>query len=80
MRAGMCNGTMVAQVLRKLVQVFKLLADAPAAPVSAGMDLLNAHRQHASPQVMLPTPRKPLRPPHHTLPFLLLEPSTFAFP
>ncbi|KAL3138889.1 hypothetical protein ABBQ32_005714 [Trebouxia sp. C0010 RCD-2024] len=38
------------QVLCNLVQVFKLLADAPAAPVSAGMDLLNAYRQHASPQ------------------------------
>ena len=44
---------MSLQVLRNLVQAFKLLAEAPAAPVSAGMDLLNAHRQQASPQVML---------------------------
>ncbi|KAL0041964.1 hypothetical protein WJX79_010411 [Trebouxia sp. C0005] len=36
------------QVLRGLIQAFKLLADAPAAPVSAAMDLLNAHRQAAA--------------------------------
>lgn len=39
------------QVLRGLIQAFKLLADAPAAPVSAGMDLLNAQRQVSSQQV-----------------------------
>ncbi|KAL0041965.1 hypothetical protein WJX79_010411 [Trebouxia sp. C0005] len=38
------------QVLRGLIQAFKLLADAPAAPVSAAMDLLNAHRQVFSQQ------------------------------
>ena len=46
------------QVLRNVVQAFKLLAEAPAAPVSAGMDLLNAHRE----QVRLPT-MPPLSPP-----------------
>ena len=39
------------QVLQNLVQTFRLLAEAPAAPVSAGMDLLNAHRDHPRPQV-----------------------------
>ena len=57
---------MLWQVLRNLVQAFKLLAEAPAAPVSAGMNLLNAHRQQASPQV---TPH-PTNPP---LPFLYLD-------
>ena len=39
------------QVLRSLVQVFKLLAEAPAAPVSAGMDLLNAYKDCSGQQV-----------------------------
>lgn len=44
---------MFAQVLRNLVHAFKLLADAPPPPVSAGMDLLTAHREFHSPQVQL---------------------------
>ncbi|DBA83817.1 TPA: hypothetical protein ACH3X1_006340 [Trebouxia sp. C0004] len=47
------------QVLRGLIQAFKLLADAPAAPVSAGMDLLNAHRQVSSQQASAAAPGNP---------------------
>ena len=41
------------QVLHNLVQAYRLLADAPAAPVSAGMSLLNAYRDDSAGQVIL---------------------------
>ena len=59
------------QVLRNLVQAFKLLAEAPAAPVSAGMDLLKAHRQQASPQVMPHLSNLPLPPSNSQFPSTL---------
>ena len=43
----------MVQVLHNLVQAYKLLADAPAAPVSAGMSLLNAYRDDSAGQVLL---------------------------